>query len=107
MDKEVVHEYLAFIDKHSAAFYVKNPVGKYLDKSLDGHSQGMDVIELALKQGLLTDIIDIDNQAAVIDSSKTFLKAYAPSTDWAVKADSWAPPFSYLWQALFLKENRD
>ena len=106
-NKEVVHEYLAFIDKHSAAFYVKNPVGKYLDKSLDGHSQGMDVIELALKQGLLTDIIDIDNQAAVIDSSKTFLKAYAPSTDWAVKADSWAPPFSYLWQALFLKENRD
>ncbi len=106
MDKEVVHEYLAFIDEHSAAFYVKNPVGKYLDKSLDGHSQGMEVIELALKQGVLTDIIDIDDQSAVLAASKTFLRAYAPSDDWTVKADSWAPPFSYIWQALYLNENR-
>lgn len=106
MDKEVVHEYLAFIDAHSAAFYVKNPVGKYLDKSLDGHSQGMEVIELALKQGVLTDILDIDDQFAVIAASKNFRKAYAPSKGWAVVADSWAPPFSYIWQAVYSKASR-
>lgn len=107
MDKEVVSEYLAFIGKHSAALYVKNPVGKYLDKSLDGHSQGKEVIELALKQGLLTDIIDIDNQSAVLDASKKFLQAYSPNDEWTVKANSWAPPFSYIWQALFLKGLRE
>lgn len=107
MDKEVVHEYLAFIDQHCSAFFVKNPVGKYFDKSLDGHSQGSEVIELALKQGVLTDILDIDDQSAVIEASQNFLKAYAPSTDWTSTADSWAPPFSYIWQCLFTKENRD
>lgn len=106
MDQEVVHEYLAFIDTHCTAFYTKNPVGKYYDKSLDGHSQGNEVIELALKQGILTDILDIDNQTEVNEASKKFLKAYAPSTAWAVKADSWAVPFSYIWQAVFHKENR-
>lgn len=40
MDKETVKYYLQFIDKHSGFFYVKNPVGKYLDKSLDSHYQG-------------------------------------------------------------------
>jgi len=104
MDKEVVHEYLAFIDKHCNAFYTKNPVGKYYDKSLDGHSQGKEVIELALKQGVLTDILDIDNQSEVNAASKKFLRAYTPSADWITKADSWAVPFSYIWQALFVKE---
>lgn len=105
MDKEVVHEYLAFIDMHCKAFYTKNPVGKYYDQSLDGHSQGEEVIELALKQGVLTDILDIDNQSEVTEASKKFLQAYKPSADWAAKADSWAVPISYIWQALFVKEN--
>ncbi|MBL4580299.1 MAG: putative sugar O-methyltransferase [Flavobacteriales bacterium] len=105
MDKEVVHEYLAFIDKHCTAFYAKNPVGKYYDQSLDGHSQGNEVIELALKQGVLTDILDIDNQSEVNEASKKFLLAYKPSAHWTVKADSWAVPFSYIWQSLFAKEN--
>lgn len=106
MDAEVVHEYLAFIDSHCGAFYVKNPVGKYYDKSLDGHSQGKEVIELALKQGVLTDILDIDDQAAVNAASKKFLTAYSPGESWAHKNDAWAPPFSYIWQALFLKAKR-
>jgi len=106
MDKEVVHEYLAFIGEHCSAFYTKNPVGKYYDKSLDGHSQREEIIELALAQGVLTDILDIDNQTEVVEASKKFLQAYTPSDDWAVKANSWAMPFSYIWQALFVKENR-
>ena len=105
MDKEVVHEYLSFIDNHCSAFYTKNPVGKYYDKSLDGHSQGKEVIELTLKQGVLTDILDIDNQSEVNEASKKFLQAYKPSADWTAKADSWAEPFSYIWQVLFVKEN--
>lgn len=106
MDAEVVEEYLKFIDDHCSAFYVKNPVGKYYDKSLDGHSQGKDVIELALKQGVLTDILDIDDQAAVTAASKKFLTAYAPGTEWHAESEAWAPPFSYIWQALFLKASR-
>ncbi len=106
MDKEVVHEYLSFIDTHCVAFYVKNPVGKYFDKSLDGHSQGSEVIELALKQGLLTDIIDIDNQANVEAASLKFLHVYTPGPDWTAKGNAWAPPFSYIWQALFLKAGK-
>jgi hypothetical protein len=103
--KEVVHEYLAFKDEHRNAFYTKNPAGKYYDKALDGHSQEKEVIEIALKQGVLTDIIDIDNQSEVNEASKKFLQAYSPSAGWITRADSWAVPFSYIWQALFVKEN--
>src|ERR1017187_9982453 len=37
-----VANYLALIDERSDFFYVNNPVGKYMDKSLDDHRHGDD-----------------------------------------------------------------
>lgn len=104
MDKDVVHEYLIYIDQQCRNFYVKNPVAKYLDKTLDGHSQGNEVLQQALAQGILTDIIDIDNRAAVETESRKFLDAYKPSAGWTIANDAWAPPFSHVWQAVYQKK---
>ena len=103
MDAEVVQYYLDYVRKHSNYLYVKNPVGKYLDKSLDGHSQGEEVVQLALSTGVLRDIIDIhDNQAIEAQVGK-FIQAYQPGSDWRCIDASWAVPWSYYWQAIFKK----
>lgn len=105
MDKEVVLEYLRYIDSHCQHFYVKNPVAKYLDKTLDGHSQGEEVIKLALAQGVLTDIIDIDDHGAIAAGTGKFLEAYQPAPGWQKQSDRWAPPFTHVWQTVFCKQS--
>ena len=103
MDGETVKSYLTFIDKRCHYFYVKNPVGKYLDKSLDNESQGNEIAALALNTGLLREIIDIhDNRVVAIQADK-FVAAYRPSESWTCLANDWAGPWSYYWQAVYHK----
>lgn len=101
MKADTVRDYLSFIDDRSRAFYVKNPVAKYLDKSLDGHSQGIEVVAMALSTGLLLDIIDIHDSQAVEAERAKFLDAYRPGARWECTDESWARPWSFYWQALY------
>jgi len=101
MDGDVVRDYLDYIAGHCRNLYVKNPVGKYLDPSLDGHAEGQDLVAMALRTGLLRDVIDIHDSEAVRTQSAKFVDAYRPVADWTVVADSWAPPWSYYWQAFY------
>ncbi|GLU48701.1 putative sugar O-methyltransferase [Nocardiopsis ansamitocini] len=104
MDASTVRNYLALVDAHCDHLYVNNPVGKYLDKSLDGHAQGEDVVKLALSTGLLRDVIDIYDSQAVAARSVAFTAAYRPGTGWRCLADDRAVPWSYYWQALYRNE---
>jgi hypothetical protein len=101
MTAETVRNYLALIAGRCRAFYTKNPVGKYLDASLDGHVQGADTVALALSSGPLTTVIDIHDSDAVAGERAKFLSAYRPGEDWECVADSWAKPWSFYWQALY------
>jgi putative sugar O-methyltransferase len=101
MDPDVVGNYLAFIAGQCGGFYVKNPVGKYLDPSLDGHAEGQDLVAMALRTGPVRDVIDIHDSEAVGAQSVRFLDAYRPAAGWTTVADEWAPPWSYYWQALY------
>ncbi|MFI0424826.1 putative sugar O-methyltransferase [Spongiactinospora sp. 9N601] len=101
MTEDAVHYYLSLVDERCEHFYVNNPVGKYLDKSLDGHAQGQHVISLALSTGLLREIIDIHDNRQVREQSRKFVAVYRPGERWAAVADGWAPPWSYYWQALY------
>jgi putative sugar O-methyltransferase len=101
MDPAVVGNYLAFIAGRCRSFYVKNPVGKYLDPSLDGHAEGPELVAMALRTGVLRDVIDIHDSEAVRAQSVRFVDAYRPAPDWTPVADEWAPPWSYYWQALY------
>lgn len=101
MDPGVVTNYLAFIAGRCRGFYVKNPVGKYLDPSLDGHAEGQDLVAMALSTGVLRDVIDIHDSEAVYKQSARFVDAYRPAPGWSSVADEWAPPWSYYWQALY------
>ncbi|GAB7042964.1 MULTISPECIES: putative sugar O-methyltransferase [Catenuloplanes] len=101
MTPGTVRAYLDLIDGHAAHLYVNNPVGKYLDKSLDGHSQGDEVVELALRTGLLRDIVDIHDNRAVAAQSRRFLDAYRPGPGWTLLADARTVPWSFYWQALY------
>jgi putative sugar O-methyltransferase len=101
MDPETVGNYLRMISRHCDHLYVNNPVGKYLDKTLDDHVQGDEVVALALSTGLLRDVIDIYDNHAVAAEVPKFLAAYRPGPGWSCMADGPATPWSYYWQALF------
>lgn len=101
MNAETVRAYLDFVAARCRHLYVNNPVGKYLDKSLDGHSQGDAVVDLALRTGLLTDIIDIHDSRAVEAQSRKFVAAYRPGDGWNCVAESKTVPWTYYWQALY------
>jgi putative sugar O-methyltransferase len=101
MDPETVGNYLRMISRHCDHFYVNNPVGKYLDKTLDDHVQGEEVVALALKTGLLRDVIDIYDNLAVAAEVPKFLAAYRPGPEWSCVVDGPAIPWSHYWQAVF------
>lgn len=103
MNADVVHYYLNYINEHSKHFYVKNPVGKYLDASLDDSLQNT-MRELALKTGVLRDVIEIHDSNAVRDQVPKFVAAYRPGSSWQSMADTWAIPWSYYWQALYKRD---
>jgi putative sugar O-methyltransferase len=101
MDEGTVRDYLAFIAAHCRHLYVKNPVGKYLDPSLDDHAEGQELVAMALGTGLLRDVIDIHDSDVVRERSAGFVAAYRPGHGWNSVADAWAPPWSYYWQSLY------
>lgn len=103
MTVDTVRDYLGFFDQRCDHFYVKDPVGKYLDNSLDGHAEGREVVELALTTGMLQDVIDVHDSEAVEAHSRNFVSAYQPGPAWHCLADSWAKPWSFYWQALYQK----
>lgn len=105
MDAEIVRNYLALIAECCRHLYVKNPVGKYLDPSLDGHAEGQELVAMALRTGLLRDVIDIHDSEAVREQAAKFVAAYRPAPGWASVADEWAPPWSYYWQSLYRAGN--
>ena len=103
MDKKVVLNYLKYINNHCRYFYVKNPIGKYRDKSLDNHAGGKRAVANAMKTGVLRHIVDINNNHSIKQSSEKFVRAYRPGKSWRHLSDSWARPWSYYWQAIFQK----
>ncbi|MFC0107535.1 putative sugar O-methyltransferase [Kibdelosporangium aridum] len=104
MDPETVRGYQAQIDQTCTAFYTKNPVGKYLDGSLDGSSERSETVVSALETGLLRQVLDIHDSAAVRAAVPTFISAYQPGDKWRCVADEWAAPWSHYWQALYKKD---
>ena len=101
MDPATVTEYLELIDRTCRHFFVKNPVGKYLDPSLDGHAQGLAVVAMALRTGPLRQVLDIDDDRVVAEQAGAFRTAYRPGPDWEVLADGPAVPWSFFRQAVY------
>ena len=100
MEAATVRNYLHHIDATCRSFYTKNPVGKYRDHSLST-AMNRDEASLALKMGLLREVLDIHDSRAVATQRQSFLAAYRPGGDWSVLADGWARPWSYYWQAIY------
>lgn len=101
MTPATVREYLDLIAGKCRAFYVKNPVGKFLDKSLDGHFKGSEAVQMALQTGPLRKVIDIFDSAAVAEVVPDYVAAYTPGPDWECIAEARGIPWSYFWQALY------
>ncbi len=104
MDEDTVRLYLKFINEQCGILFVKNPVGKYMDKSLDTHSEGNEVVKMALTTGLLRDIIDIHDNREVARQAQKFIRAYCPSIKWECVKHGWAKPWSFYWQAIYRKK---
>ncbi|MFJ9412531.1 putative sugar O-methyltransferase [Streptomyces sp. NPDC101227] len=101
MSPETVRAYLDLINETCSAFYVKNPVGKYIDKSLDGYLQGQEAVQMALENGPLRQLLDIHDSQAVQAAVPAFIDGYRPGDAWDCVGDSRAIPWSYLWQVLY------
>ncbi|OKI62374.1 putative sugar O-methyltransferase [Micromonospora sp. CB01531] len=104
MTAETVDDYLAMIDARSRYFYIRDAVGKYLDSSLNGNSDGYEVVKLALSTGKLRDVIDIHDNRAVEAHVGAFVEAYRPGPRWTCVANAWARPWGHYWQALYGKD---
>jgi putative sugar O-methyltransferase len=100
---ETVRDYLGLIDEKCTGFYVKNPVGKFLDKKLDGHHKGDEAVRMALRTGPLREVLDVFDGEAVAAAVPAFLAAYRPGDGWTVAAHERGYPWSYFWQALYTK----
>ncbi|MDW6064149.1 putative sugar O-methyltransferase [Streptomyces sp. FXJ1.4098] len=107
MAPDTVSAYLRLIDERCTGFFVKNPVGKYIDKSMDGHGKGEEAVKLALANGPLRQIVDIHDTESVAASVPLFIDAYRPGENWTVAADTRGIPWSYFWQALYRKNAGD
>ncbi len=103
MSPDTVRAYLDLINETCSAFYVKNPVGKYIDQSLDGYLQGQEAVQMALENGPLRQLVDIHDSQAVQAAVPAFIDGYRPGDAWDCVGDSRALPWSYLWQALYKK----
>ncbi|MET7468279.1 putative sugar O-methyltransferase [Micromonospora sp. NPDC005686] len=103
MSPGTARAYLDLIDRTCAAFYVKNPVGKFLDESLDGTAPSEEAVRLALENGPLRQLVDIHDSQAVEAAVPGFLEGYRPGDDWECVSDGRALPWSYLWQAVYRK----
>ncbi|MET7765564.1 putative sugar O-methyltransferase [Streptomyces sp. NPDC005393] len=106
MAPKTVRSYLDLIDATCSAFYVKNPVGKYIDKSLDGYLQGEEAVQMALENGPLRQLLDIHDSEAVQAAVPAFVDGYRPGSAWTCVGDGRALPWSYLWQALYKNPRR-
>lgn len=101
MDADTVKVYLQFIDERCGHFYVKNPVGKYLDTSIDRQRTRNEVVDMAMETGILRDIIDIYDLEAASRQAEKFVTGYCPSIAWSCLDHGWARPWSFYWQALY------
>ncbi|WJK42561.1 putative sugar O-methyltransferase [Solwaraspora sp. WMMA2056] len=101
MPIDTVRDYLRLADSHSGWFYVRDAVGKYADPGLDGRTPDDQAARMALRNGVLQDVLDIHDSEAVREHSRKFVAAYRPGPGWTCAADAWAPPWSFFWQALY------
>ncbi|HOO00198.1 MAG TPA: putative sugar O-methyltransferase [Syntrophales bacterium] len=100
MEAPTVRYYLDYINRRCDHLYVKNPVGKYDDPSLDAAPVGEEVAA-ARRMGLLLDVVDINDNLDILKNAKKFIEAYRPAPTWTCLAEGWAPPWSFYWQALY------
>jgi len=107
MDREVVFKYLDIISETCNYFYTKNPVGKYLDASLDNHWEGKVFVDSALSAGVITDIIDIHNDTENKSQIDRFVDIFCPNRvygqNWNCLHSSWAPPISFMAEAFYCR----
>ncbi len=103
MSPETVTSYLADIDRTCGLLYVANPVGKYLDKSLDNHTDGVEIVNLAMDTGPAREVFDISDMAEVKARVPGYLEAYRPGAAWAPVATAPHLAYSHYWQALYRK----
>ena len=101
MEPDTVRSYLTLVDERCRNFYVNGPVGKYLDKALDDHSQGTEQVNTALSSGLLREVLDIYDSEAVHAQSRKFVSTYTPGPFWECVAEASTPVWSHYWQGLY------
>lgn len=104
MRPAVVRAYLDLIRDTCGAFYTKNPVGKYADKSMDDHAKGTEAVRMALETGLLRQVVDVHDSQAVEAAVPRFIEAYRPGDAWRCASHAWGVPWNYFWQALYVND---
>lgn len=102
MPPATIDSYMRNLIAQCAAFYVKNPIGKY-----DPASVGIAVDPTRLKDvfslGYCRDVIDIFDDVALRNARCAYLEAYRPADNWRLVADRPLEALPYYHHALYCR----
>ncbi|MCE9620599.1 MAG: putative sugar O-methyltransferase [Planctomycetes bacterium] len=103
MDREVIQSYFELIDRSAQWFYSKNTVGKYSPESIGIVEANPTEIKAAMSTGLLTEVIDIFDDAALREARKRYEERMRPSSGWTLVRSAPALPWLYYQHGLYRK----
>lgn len=103
MPKETVGCYFQRIVKNASFFYSKNAVGKYRPESVGLYHVDENGLLDVFSLGLSTDVIDIFNEAELLNARKKHVEQYRPSEKFSVIAQEPLGIFPYYQNVLYEK----
>jgi hypothetical protein len=103
MDADVVRNYQRLIDARGASFYTKNTVGKYTPENVGITQYNQQELEAALAAGVLTQIVDIFDDAAIADAATRYEEVMRPGESWTLARSAPSVPWMYFRHALYLR----
>jgi putative sugar O-methyltransferase len=107
MPPETIDQYKRGLISGARFFYIKNPIGKYDPQSIGLEALTPEKTQDVFSLGYCRDVIDIFNDAALVQARSFYLQAYRPGADWTLEADKPMQLFPYYHHALFRKRHSE
>jgi hypothetical protein len=104
MDREVVQNYFQLIDRNARWFYTKNTVGKYSPESVGIVDGNQAEIKSAMATGVLTEVVDIFDDAALREARLRYESRMRPSESWKLVRSAPSLPWMYYQHALYRRK---
>jgi hypothetical protein len=103
MDRDVVLNYLGLINDRGSRFYTKNTVGKYTPENVGITNYNQKELDAALASGVLTQVVDIFDDASLAGAVAQYEEAMRPGEEWRLLRSAPSVPWMYFRHAIYAK----